>query len=960
MKMLRRIDRIGKRVIKQKLAPSLHRLALRGKRRVLAETGADYLFTVVVPIYNVEPYLEETLESIVCQTVGFRENIQLVLVNDGSPDGCGRICERYLRRYPENVVYVEQENAGVSAACNVGLSHARGAFVNFMGADDKWSEDAFEEAYVFLFTHKNVPLVAFRMIFFEAKEGNHVLNFKFSKTTTIWVHDQYDCPQLSIGGAIVRLQAVPAGGFDERLTISEDFKLLTQTILEHGCYGVSSHGKYYYRKRLSADSALNSGLCSTSWYFTTPELCYRELIEASFRKYGKVTRYVQFCIMYDLQWRIVRNTNPGFLDEGREAAYRLLLRSFLPDISDEIIAEQRDLNEIQKLYVYCEKYDIEFPDAQNRLSAQAENLVFLPFSGLKPVRIGTMASQKRVLVRFVSISSDGELVIEGDIDNLFPRERVRLEVQVNDEVYETPLFSRAYARGGRSFFEKGFLDRHCFFFSHQLNTDSAKVHMKVVVDGKPYEWTARFCHFSGLSIESSYRIEDEYVLSVTKDGGFLEIKRDAPSYQECQSLERRFMESVPQGALSEYQITLRKRVIEHRYKNCGQRIWLISDSVLRADDNGRALFTYLMMNPVAGVDPYFVLSRSSSDFNALEAIGPVVDRASQEYDYLFLLADKVISSAAEDSVIHHFDKAEPFMRDMYRFGFVFLQHGVTTNDLSEWLNRFNKNIACIVSAAQKEKEAFLKAPYGYKEDNIALTGFPRHDYLDTGRPADKIVLLMPTWRSDTVDSYDQELGVRQWSDGFVRSEYFKFYNSLINDEELLGGLKKAGYKMEFILHPAMRQQKDDFQENETVRVVSDASYPDAFQRGALLVTDYSSVAFDFALFKKPIIYVQFDKETFYDGQAYSAGYYDYYTDGFGPVVYGLREAVHAIISQVECGCIMEDKYVKRVGSFMFIPNKPRCALLVDHLLNGKTADNDCCTDIGSEKADTEEPCSSLI
>ena len=80
-----------------------------------------YRFSVVIPIYNVEKYLEETIESVISQDIGFKENIQLILVNDGSPDSSEDICLRYRELYPENIVYVKQKNGGVSRARNHGM-----------------------------------------------------------------------------------------------------------------------------------------------------------------------------------------------------------------------------------------------------------------------------------------------------------------------------------------------------------------------------------------------------------------------------------------------------------------------------------------------------------------------------------------------------------------------------------------------------------------------------------------------------------------------------------------------------------------------------------------------------------------------------------------------------------------------------------------------------------------------
>ena len=76
-----------------------------------------YKFSIVTAVYNVEDYVAETIESIIKQDIGF-ENIQLILVDDGSPDGSGAICDEYAKKYPDNITVVHKENGGVSSARN--------------------------------------------------------------------------------------------------------------------------------------------------------------------------------------------------------------------------------------------------------------------------------------------------------------------------------------------------------------------------------------------------------------------------------------------------------------------------------------------------------------------------------------------------------------------------------------------------------------------------------------------------------------------------------------------------------------------------------------------------------------------------------------------------------------------------------------------------------------------------
>ena len=134
----------------------------------------DFIFTVIIPVYNVEKYLAETLDSVILQTVGFKENIQIILVNDGSTDKSGDICLEYVKKYPDNISYIEKENGGVSSARNEAIPYIRGKYVNFLDADDCWKNNAFECVMTFFDEHYDkIDAVGCRKEFFGAKSGYH-------------------------------------------------------------------------------------------------------------------------------------------------------------------------------------------------------------------------------------------------------------------------------------------------------------------------------------------------------------------------------------------------------------------------------------------------------------------------------------------------------------------------------------------------------------------------------------------------------------------------------------------------------------------------------------------------------------------------------------------------------------------------------------------------------------------
>ena len=106
----------------------------------------DFLFSVIMPVYNTEEYLEEAIQSVIEQTIGFEENIQLILINDGSTDNSESICKKYQEKYKNNIVYKYKENGGVSSARNEGRKYVKGKYFNFLDSDDKWDKDAFKNA----------------------------------------------------------------------------------------------------------------------------------------------------------------------------------------------------------------------------------------------------------------------------------------------------------------------------------------------------------------------------------------------------------------------------------------------------------------------------------------------------------------------------------------------------------------------------------------------------------------------------------------------------------------------------------------------------------------------------------------------------------------------------------------------------------------------------------------------
>lgn len=127
--------------VRESLAPSAKHSC--GNARTTCEshsqpTSKKPAVSVIVPVYKVEKYLRACIDSILAQTF---TDFELILVDDGSPDNCGAICDEYRSR-DERIIVIHKENGGVTAARRDGVDRSRGEWVMFVDSDDKLYEDA--------------------------------------------------------------------------------------------------------------------------------------------------------------------------------------------------------------------------------------------------------------------------------------------------------------------------------------------------------------------------------------------------------------------------------------------------------------------------------------------------------------------------------------------------------------------------------------------------------------------------------------------------------------------------------------------------------------------------------------------------------------------------------------------------------------------------------------------------
>ena len=206
--------------------------------------------SVVVPAYNVAPFIAEALESVFAQTF---TDFEVVIVNDGSPDT--EEFERALAPYRERLVYVRQENAGPSAARNAGIRRARGRYVAFLDGDDVWLPAYLEEQLAALAEGAGLDLVySDAMLFGEGELVGRTFMQTCPSRGPVTVESLLAQRCAVITSCVVarREALVAAGLFNETYRRSEDFDLWVR--MAHAGARLGYRRKVLARHRMRGDS----------------------------------------------------------------------------------------------------------------------------------------------------------------------------------------------------------------------------------------------------------------------------------------------------------------------------------------------------------------------------------------------------------------------------------------------------------------------------------------------------------------------------------------------------------------------------------------------------------------------------------------------------------------------------------------------------------------------------------
>lgn len=882
----------------------------------------DYLFTIITAVYNCENFIHECVNSIFKQTLGFGENIQLILINDGSLDSSGKICDDYKSIYPNNIKVIHKANGGVSSARNAGLKIAEGKYISFVDSDDKIPNNFCEIVYKYFEKHYyKTDIITVPIYFFDAQQGEHWQNKKFKKGTRIInLQKDYTTSQMFVTSSIFKRSTLENHTFDENLRTGEDLKFVNEILLKKQSIGVLCQTHYLYRIRTGENSLIQTSKHKAAWYEPYLDNIITYFYNLCIQTLGYFPYFIQYTLACDLQWKIKQTDDYKLaLDDDALMSYKCNLWNVLGYFDDQIILLLPKLLQEEKIFWLSKKY--------KRLPAirhQSDNYM-LYFNNT----ICGWLSQGIVKYEFFKFYKD-KILIDGHI-TLLPfisnNPQLKLFIQCDNRRFQANFVRKteqATMLDGEQIFIRRYFKAEILL---PLINNQTKIQCAVVLSNGclATKINIQFGEFFPLnkSFNNSYYYKKHYMLTYEKK----ELIIRKVSKWTVLKQELKYIKELYNFSSDKHKKLFKIRFIANAvafYKNIFKKeIWIISDKADKADDNGEAFYKYLQNNNK--IRSYFIVSKESIDYNRLKQYGKVADYLSYKHKILYLFADKILSAYShKEFSLPIFTFPNPIKDYINDKKFVFLQHGIIKDDMSASLNKEWKNFDLFVTSTKDEFSSLFEYNYNYRQHEVALTGLPRYDYLKDNKQ--NIITIAPTWRRYIFDNMDPKTNIWALKKGFKESDYYKFYNKMLNDKELINSAEKLGYKLQFLPHPIFFPHKDCFCADDRIKILGyGVRYNEVYEQSALMITDYSSAVFDFSYLYKPIIYAQFDEKN------YDKGYFDYNEDGLGEVCTDYDSTIKKIIEYMENECKLKDFYKARIDSFFYYRDTKNCKRVYDEI-----------------------------
>lgn len=855
--------------------------------------------SVIIPVYNVEEYLRQCLDSVVAQTIN-KEEIEVLMINDGSTDSSVDICSEYSDKYPYFKLY-NQKNGGSARARNLGLEIACGKYIAYLDSDDRFSPDVLKSTADFFDAHYDeIDILTYKIVPIQ-KGVRKKTHYRYNIMMGTGVYDLTENGNIYISQTNMNIVVKNKG--DENVLFDttqnfrhEDMMYCTEILRDKKRIGFVASCEYLYER--NPQSVVSNFYSATIFDIATTK--WEELFD-SFE--GELPEYIQALFVNDIQWKMKSDILLPYHLEGDDYDRGVgRLRELLRRVDNKVLLNHPECAEMNKYYFLTMKYNGE-------LEAQIDGTLRLLHGD------EVLYESDCVNLVLTRLRADGDnLEVCGYLSSPVFRycEKPDLIIRRQSKLINVELFDSSWcyndarvknnqAWGFRYVFDIG----RDFSFAFKVEFGERSFNVNLL----PGEWTI-FDRKSG---------RNEYVLDARKyrlTESRLVIRKARKSDERLYKIKQ----------LLKYLKTDRKAFLV-RFLNLimpkKQPIWLYNDCKVVGKDNAYYQFKHDFYKD-DGVKRYYVvngdLEVAKAAFEPLER-GSLIKFRSAKHKLLYLKADRIITAFVEKiNYVPFFDDVYKYYMDLFKGRVVYLQHGVLHAHLP-WKYAYDRlDISYEVISTKYEEKNFTEN-YCFPKESLIKSKMPRFDYIDCeAQPDGNRILLAPSWRKYLISMK----GDGSWlstEDKFLNSDYFNKTQDFLNSTQLSELLEENNWYLDFKPHPIFTLYNKLYTiTNPRVRLAEETNQADY----KVLMTDYSSFVFDFVYLERSIIYFMPDYKQF------KSGMNDYreldipFENGFGELTQNTDEAVEALKRIIKNDGKPIPPFDERTKGFFFNKDKDCC------------------------------------
>lgn len=342
-----------------------------------------FTISVIILVHKTEKYLEDTIRSILYQTLDFEEKIQLIIVSDCSGGMCEQIYKKYKLLYPENIVYVcldkynnEKVSCGAAekavglvdideyssenASRNAGMKYAAGKYINFLQAGNMWSLNAFEKAVDFFETcGEDIDLISADTELIEAVNEKLPFNQKLTEDRIVDINERYSGILCRSSSCIMRTETVQRYLCEENRESWRDLLLINQVLLRRQKYGRLSSEIVHYCHAGDRKSVVTEPDCVQGLRVLSDGI-YRESMKRS-RCILPMVQYFTACVLGKFFQQTI-----ALSDEERKRCAEDVLYDLLQQIDDQYLLEAENIDVTVRKALAAFKYGVDIREEISR------------------------------------------------------------------------------------------------------------------------------------------------------------------------------------------------------------------------------------------------------------------------------------------------------------------------------------------------------------------------------------------------------------------------------------------------------------------------------------------------------------------------------------------------------------------------------------------------------------------